>query len=232
MSHNPPSSFLDNLPPYNPPLDPLKILYQDDDILVLSKPSGLLSVPGKNPGLEDCLRTRAEKQFPSARLIHRLDLDTSGVFIMALHKPAQGNISQQFEQRKTKKHYIARVWGHIERDSGHIDLPICVDWDNRPKQMVNHEHGRPAQTNWEVLERGTLADGTPFTRVLLKPVTGRSHQLRVHMEALGHPILGDVFYAHDAALKAVDRLQLHAESLTVFHPEDERPLTFTDPAPF
>ncbi len=222
------------LPPlvYNPPQDPLNILYQDDDLLVLSKPSGLLSVPGKTEIHFDCLETRAKAQIPNALLTHRLDLETSGVFMMALNKPAQAHINRQFEKRRTQKQYIARVWGHIKEDSGCVDLPICVDWDNRPRQMICHEYGRPAQTEWSVLERGKLPCGNGFTRVLLKPITGRSHQLRIHMEQLGYPILGEVFYAHDAAENAADRLQLHAQSLTIHHPKDESLMTFTEPAPF
>lgn len=222
------------LPPlhYNPPQDPLRILYQDDDILVLSKPSGILSVPGKTEEYFDCLETRAKEKIPNALLTHRLDLETSGVFMMALNKPAQAHINRQFELRQTKKHYIARVWGHVDGDNGRVDLPLCVDWDNRPRQMVCHTHGRSAQTDWTVLERGWLQCGNGYTRMLLKPITGRSHQLRVHMEQLGYPILGEVFYAHDDAENAAKRLQLHAESLTVFHPKDGSSMTFTDKAPF
>ena len=217
---------------YSPPQNPLRVLYQDDDILVLSKPSGLLSVPGRFVEHRDCLQTRAEKEFPGALLIHRLDMETSGVFLMALNKQAQAHINLQFEKRRTKKHYIARVWGHVEGNKGHIDLPIRADWDRRPMQMICHEHGRPAQTDWEVMEHGTLPCGNGFTRMMLKPVTGRSHQLRIHMKTLGHPILGDAFYAHEDALKAANRLELHAQSLTIFHPKDESPITFTDPSPF
>jgi tRNA pseudouridine32 synthase/23S rRNA pseudouridine746 synthase len=222
------------LPPlfYDPPQDSLNILYQDDDILVLSKPSGILSVPGKPEEHRDCLETRAQLEIPNALLTHRLDLETSGIFMMALHKQAQAHINLQFEKRRTKKYYIARVWGHVEGESGNIDLPMCVDWDNRPRQMISYEHGRAAQTDWEVLERGKLPCGNDFTRILLKPITGRSHQLRVHMEQFGHPILGEVFYAHDDAEHAAERLQLHAESLTIYHPKDESLITFTDPAPF
>lgn len=174
---------------YNPPQDPLKILYKDDDVLVLSKPSGLLSVQGKNPGLEDCLQSRALKEFPYARLVHRLDLDTSGVFLMALKKTAQAHINLQFEKRKTQKRYIARVWGHVKDESGHVDLPIRVDWDNRPRQMISYEHGRSAQTDWHVLDHEILPCGNACTRVALKPITGRSHQLRLHMKEIGYPIL-------------------------------------------
>lgn len=222
------------LPPlvYAPPTDPLKILYRDDDLLVLSKPSGILSVPGKPLEHRDCLETRAKIEMPNALLTHRLDLETSGVFMMALNKDAQVNINRQFEKRQTKKHYIARVWGHVEGDDGTIDLPLICDWENRPRQKICYEHGRNAQTDWEVVERGKLPCGNDFTRMLLKPITGRSHQLRVHMEELGHPILGEVFYAHDDAEHAADRLQLHAESLTIYHPNSGELVTFTDVAPF
>jgi len=226
-----------NLPPmpafvYNPPQSPLQILYQDDDLLALSKPSGLLSVPAKNKDHQDCLQTRAEAEFPEARLIHRLDLDTSGVFLMALNKPAQAHINLQFEKRKTQKYYIAHVWGHVNEDSGQVDLPICVDWDNRPRQMISHEHGRASQTEWQVIEREYLEDGTAFSRMKLKPLTGRSHQLRLHMKEIGHPILGDVFYAPLDLQEKASRLLLHAESLTIQHPGNREMITFTDPAPF
>jgi len=222
------------LPPliYDPPDEPLNILYKDDDLLVLSKPSGLLSVPGKAEDQRDCLETRAKTQFPEALLTHRLDLETSGVFMMAMNKPAQVHINRQFELRQTKKRYIARVWGHVEGDLGQIDLPMRCDWENRPRQMVCHEHGRNAVTDWEVAEREPIVDGVAVTRVELSPITGRSHQLRVHMEELGYPMLGEVFYAHDKAEAAADRLQLHAESLTIFHPSNGEAITFTDPCPF
>ncbi len=222
------------LPPffYNPPTDPLRILYQDDDLLVLSKPSGLLSVPGKREGHEDSLETRAKAQISGALLTHRLDVETSGVFLMAMNKDAQIHLNRQFEKRHTKKEYIANVWGHVEADSGRVDLPMCVDWLNRPRQKICHENGRAAQTDWEVLERGTLPSGDAYTRMLLKPITGRSHQLRVHMDEIGHPILGEVFYSNDEAEKAADRLQLHAQSLTIYHPKDGSTITFNDPAPF
>ena len=212
---------------YNPPDDDLCILHQDEDLLVLSKPCGILSVPGKSPGLSDSLETRAKATFTDALLVHRLDHDTSGVFVMAMNKAAQGNLGKQFERRKVKKHYIARVWGVPEDKSGCVDLPIRCDWDNRPLQKVCHEHGRSSQTQWEVLEiNGQI------TRVKLTPVTGRSHQLRVHMAEMGWPILGDPFYAHEEAFKAADRLHLHAESLTLYHPANGDLITYTDPAPF
>lgn len=217
---------------YAPPQGPLKILHQDDDLLVLSKPSGLLSVPGRGEDLSDCLEMRAKEAFPEALLIHRLDMETSGVFIMAMNKDTQRNIGLQFERRKTRKTYIARVWGVIEENSGAIDLPLRCDWENRPLQIVCYEHGRASQTGWEVLEREENA-----TRVKLTPHTGRTHQLRVHMLELdkengGHPVLGDDFYAHEKAYDAAERLQLHAESLTLHHPKGGKLVTFTDECPF
>lgn len=224
-----------NVPPlvYDPPNDPLRVLYEDADLLVLSKPSGLLSVPGRGADVQDSLELRVRTEYPDALLVHRLDMETSGVFLMARHKAAQGHLGKQFEKRTTEKHYIARVWGHVEGDAGRIDLPLRCDWDNRPRQMVCYEHGKNAVTEWEVLER----EPAGFTRMLLKPITGRSHQLRVHMEELhkdngGHPILGEVFYAHDAARDAADRLQLHAEMLGVEHPGTGKRIVFTDRAPF
>jgi len=212
---------------YNPPQDALSILYQDDDLLVLSKPSGLLSVPGKSEDHADSLETRAKAQFPQALLIHRLDLETSGVFIMAMNKAAQANLGKQFERRKTEKTYIARVWGSPEQDEGHIDLPLRCDWDNRPRQMVCHEHGKPAQTAWKVLDRAE-----DITRLELTPHTGRSHQLRVHCAEIGHPILGDPFYAPEDVYEAAERLQLHAVTLGLYHPNTGDKIFFSDPALF
>jgi tRNA pseudouridine32 synthase/23S rRNA pseudouridine746 synthase len=213
---------------YAPPTDPwLTLIHRDDDLLVLSKPSGLLCVPGKPAEHADCLEARARSQFPEALLVHRLDRDTSGVFVMALNTRAQRHLGLQFERRKIEKTYIARVWGEVASDSGFVDAPIACDWPNRPKQMIDHEAGRSAQTEWAVTARERNA-----TRLALRPLTGRSHQLRVHMLSIGHPILGDNFYAHDSALKAADRLQLHAETLALRHPSDGRPCTFNDPCPF
>lgn len=213
---------------YHPPKEPLSVLYYDSDLLVLSKPSGLLSVPGKGAHLSDCLESRARAEFPGALLVHRLDMDTSGIFVMALNKTAQAHIGKQFERRKVVKNYIADVWGALEGgSSGKIDLPLRCDWPNRPLQMVCREHGKAAQTNWEIQER--RGDST---RMKLNPLTGRSHQLRVHMAALGHPILGDRFYAHEQALNAAGRLMLHAENLTLHHPQDGRLMRFTEPCPF
>jgi len=208
---------------YAPPMEPyLEVLHCDDDILVLAKPSGLLSVPGKAPEHSDCLEQRAREAYPNATTVHRLDKDTSGVMVMALNRKAHRHLGLQFEKRMTGKLYIARVWGNVAQDNGKIDLPLICDWPNRPRQMVDHERGKSAQTDWKVLEREASA-----TRLHLTPHTGRSHQLRVHMLALGHPILGDVLYAQGDALTAAERLQLHAAELSFFHPHDGRRCTFT-----
>lgn len=212
---------------YSPPDVPLQVLYEDDYILVLDKPSGLLSVPGKLEGRQDCLVSRLQAERWDALLVHRLDCDTSGVMIFARTKTAQGFLGQEFEKRRAKKTYIARVSGEIAGDAGHIDLPLCADWPNRPRQMVCHEQGRPAQTDWKVIGR---APGE--TRVELSPLTGRSHQLRVHMLELGHAILGDRIYATGPALEDHPRLMLHAATLALHHPHSGEWMEFRAPTPF
>ncbi|WDE12379.1 bifunctional tRNA pseudouridine(32) synthase/23S rRNA pseudouridine(746) synthase RluA [Thalassomonas haliotis] len=213
---------------YQPPMKPyLDIVYQDNDIVVLNKGSGLLSVPGRLAEHQDCLQNRVCKVLPSATIVHRLDMATSGLILMALNKPAHVAISRQFEQRQTQKSYLARVYGKVKEPSGEVDLPLICDWPNRPKQKVDHEHGKKSLTRYQVL---SYQDNS--TLVELIPVTGRSHQLRVHMLALGHPILGDRLYAHDKALTISPRLQLHARMLTVKHPVTGENLTFTREAPF
>lgn len=225
------------LPPvlknYKPPTEPyLDIIYQDEALLVLNKQSGLLSVPGKRPEHADCLESRAMKADPQALLVHRLDMETSGVFIMARTKQAQRHLGFQFEKRNAKKTYVARVSGHIAEASGTVDMPLICDWPNRPKQMVDYEKGRQAITHWSVQERESAKAGIAATRVQLTPQTGRSHQLRVHMLALGHAILGDGLYASLPEIQAANRLQLHAETLTVMHPEKKEFITFHSPVPF
>lgn len=211
---------------YAPPEGPLKVIHVDDDILILDKPSGLLSVPGRPVEHQDCLQHRARAAFPTSLQVHRLDMDTSGVMVFAMNPKAQRHIGLQFERRKTDKTYQALVWGQ-PKDTGTVDLPLIVDWPNRPLQMVDHERGKPAQTDWQVIAREA-----EFSRVHLMPLTGRSHQLRVHMLAIGHPILGDRFYAKSAALAASERLCLHAENLEIHHPSDGRRVKFTAECPF
>ena len=211
---------------YNPPQDPLVILHEDAEVLLVDKPAGLLSVPGKGEHLADCLIARVQSVFPEALLVHRLDRDTSGVMIFAMTPHAQRHLGLQFEKRMTRKTYVARVWGVPEEKSGSIDLPLIVDWPNRPLQMVCHETGKPAQTDWKVIK----TDGET-SRVRLFPKTGRSHQLRVHMLALGHPILGDPFYATGAA-RDYPRLMLHSEELRFNHPQGGASTKVRVKAPF
>ena len=207
---------------YNPPMTPyLSIVYQDDDLLIVNKPSGLLTVPGKDPKHADCLIARINRVFPTAKIVHRLDMATSGIICLAMHKEAHRNLSIQFQDRKTAKRYIARVFGKLEQETGSVDLPLICDWPNRPKQMVDHDNGKPSLTHFKVLEYEQNA-----TRVELIPITGRSHQLRVHMLSLGHPILGDKLYAHPEAFAMAPRLQLHAEMLTLAHPASGETLIF------
>lgn len=212
---------------YAPPDLPLTILHHDAELLLVDKPSGLLSVPGKGAHLADCLLARVQAVFADALLVHRLDLETSGVMVFAMTPHAQRHLGLQFEKRRTRKTYIARVWGDVVGDEGEIDLPIAVDWPNRPRQKVDHDAGRSAHTGWKVIRR----DGVS-TRMRLTPTTGRSHQLRVHMLSLGHPILGDRLYADGAALAAEDRLQLHAETLRLRHPDGGKGMTFRAKCPF
>ncbi len=213
---------------YNPPKGEIEILYQDEHFLVIDKPSGLLSVPGRKAEHADSLEARIRDKIPQARIVHRLDMDTSGVMIMALNKETHRNLGLQFERRKTKKEYIARTWGAPTEDEGVIDLPLICDWPNRPLQMVDQENGKPAQTHWQVIER----EQDTAARIRLLPVTGRTHQLRVHMAEIDHPILGDDFYAHEPAFKAEKRLNLHAHKLMVHHPEGGSEIWFESPCPF
>lgn len=204
------------------------VLYQDKHIMVVNKPSGLLSVPGRAPENKDSVMTRVQNDFPTAESVHRLDMATSGVIVVALTKAAERELKRQFREREPKKTYIARVWGHLAQDEGLIDLPLICDWPNRPKQKVCYETGKSAQTEYQVISR----DDDGNTRVKLSPITGRSHQLRVHMLAMGHPILGDGFYAHPEAKAMASRLQLHAQQLCITHPEFGTPMHFKCEAEF
>ncbi|KPP89036.1 MAG: tRNA pseudouridine32 synthase / 23S rRNA pseudouridine746 synthase RluA [Rhodobacteraceae bacterium HLUCCA08] len=211
---------------YTPPDGPLAILHDDHEVLVVDKPAGLLSVPGKGAHLADCLLARVQDAFPQALLVHRLDRDTSGVMVFALTPHAQKHLGQQFEKRRTTKTYVARVHGRMADRTGTVDLPLCVDWPNRPLQHVDHVNGKPAVTDWRVVRAGDAE-----TRVRLMPRTGRSHQLRVHMLALGHPILGDPFYATGAA-RDHPRMMLHSETLQFRHPDGGAGMRYTAKASF
>lgn len=211
---------------YAPPQDPITVLHADHEILVVEKPAGLLSVPGKGPDLADCLITRLAVAFPQVLLVHRLDRDTSGVMIFALTPHAQRMLGQQFEARKVRKTYVARVQGQLSPAKGTVDLPLIVDWPNRPLQKVDHETGKPAVTEYHVTKAGP-----DESRVRLMPKTGRSHQLRVHMLALGHPILGDPLYAPETCADH-PRLMLHSEDLRLRHPDGGVGVSFRAKAPF
>lgn len=213
---------------YTPPTEPwLLLVHEDEDLLVFNKPSGLLCVAGKPAEHADCLEARVQGRYPEARIVHRLDRATSGLLVMARNAMAHRHLGLQFERRHLSKSYIAIVTGDITGESGDIELPLATDWENRPRQCVDHRNGRPSQTHWQVLARLPQS-----TRLRLTPRTGRSHQLRVHMRAIGHPILGDNFYAPEPVCMAADRLMLHAETLTLFHPRDGRTCHFTAPSPF
>lgn len=210
---------------YAPSNDPIKIIHMDEDLLVVDKPAGLLSVPGRE--LPDSLQTRLAEIYPESLLVHRLDMATSGVMIFARNNAAQRHLGLQFERRHTSKTYVARVAGRVKGESGRINLPLIADWPNRPRQMVSWEHGKPSITDWEILEREDNA-----TRLALHPITGRSHQLRVHCWAMGHPILGDRIYAMEDVFRAANRLCLHASQLSVHHPDGGQIITFESPCPF
>jgi tRNA pseudouridine32 synthase / 23S rRNA pseudouridine746 synthase len=210
---------------YDPPDVPLHIIHEDAAIIVVDKPAGLLSVPGKLEGRQDCLITRLQAERWNALVVHRLDCDTSGVIIFARTKAAQGFLGQEFEQRRAKKTYVARVKGKVAGESGTINLPLMSDWAYRPRQKVDPA-GKPAVTDWQVIGREAGE-----TRVRLTPHTGRSHQLRVHMLSLGHPILGDQIYAPET-LADHPRLMLHAETLGLHHPVTGEWVEFTAEVPF
>lgn len=194
--------------------DEVQLLYRDSDFLIINKPTRLLSVPGRHPLNRDSVIVRLQKEFPTAGIVHRLDFDTSGVMVIPRNKRALANISRQFQARTVKKSYTAVVAGVIERD-GMIDLPIAADLDNRPKYKICFETGKKSVTEYAVITRDERAR---TTRVLLHPVTGRSHQLRLHLQAIGHPILGCEFYADDENKNRVNRLLLHATRLEFLHP--------------
>ena len=212
------------LPPldYRPGRQPIRVVHADPSCIVVVKPAGLLSVPGKDPAHADCLLSRLEASWPGTRLVHRLDLDTSGVMVFARTKAAQRHLGLQFERRHVKKTYVARVAGTIAT-AGIADGPIITDWPNRPRQKICHASGRPARTRWVRVKTGET-----WSEVRLFPETGRSHQLRVHMADLGHPIFGDRFYGGPAH----PRLLLHAAQLAFRHPDGGAQMTFACPAPF
>ena len=204
----------------------LTVLYADEAMLVLDKPAGLLSVPGRGADKQDCLSARAQHLYPDALVVHRLDMATSGLLLMARGAAAQRSLSEAFASRAVRKRYIAVVDGHLAPAPdiwGVIDLPIIADWPNRPLRVIDKEHGKPSSTRWRVRSYNPLDE---TTRVELEPVTGRSHQLRVHLLALGHPILGDALYASAGVQAKASRLLLHACSLELCHPVSAQAMRF------
>lgn len=222
------SSSADDTPPYQVPhsQEAIRLLFRDPHLLILDKPTLLLSVPGRHPLNHDCLLNRLSVRYPGVSAVHRLDLDTSGVMVVPRHREALSRLARQFQERRIDKSYTARVAGQVTEDIGEIDLPLVADWPNRPKQKVCFETGKQALTRWKVLSRDDNS-----SLLALTPVTGRSHQLRIHMREIGHPILGCDFYAPGAVLNAAPRLLLHATSLRFAHPLSGEILTAHSPAP-
>ncbi len=212
-----------------PPDSGLDIIHIDDALLVVNKPSGLLSVPGRGTGKDDCLVSRVQAVYPETLSVHRLDMETSGLMVLARSKEMHRALSILFQDRLVEKRYIAVVDGALENASGEIDLPLITDWPNRPLQKVDHEIGKPSLTRYRVLSHDA---GSNSTRLELEPQTGRSHQLRVHLMALGHPILGDLLYASPMLQAKAARLLLHADFLSFRHPLSGERLAFSCSAPF
>ena len=204
-------------------------LHVDAACIVVVKPAGLPAVPGRGEHLQDCMAARVQAQFADALVVHRLDMATSGLMLFARGAFAQRTLSRAFEKRVVHKRYVAVVHGCIEPPDGEIDLPLRADWPNRPRQMVDTVHGKPSLTRYRVLAHDPLAN---TSRVMLEPVTGRTHQLRVHLLAIGHPILGDALYAPVAVQALAGRLLLHAESLTFVHPVNGQTLCVSSEPPF
>ncbi|MDR1935122.1 MAG: RNA pseudouridine synthase [Candidatus Accumulibacter sp.] len=218
--------------PSSPGRDPeraVSLIHVDRALIVAAKPTRLLSVPGRGPDKQDCLIARLQGEFPDALIVHRLDFDTSGLVVLARGKKTQRALSLLFQERRVDKRYVAVVEGRPKQSEGEIDLPLCVDWPNRPLHKVDFDSGKPALTRYRVIAH----DGALHaSRLALTPETGRTHQLRVHMQALGHPILGDPLYAHEDARSKAERLLLHAERLAFPHPSTGKPLDFSLAAPF
>lgn len=205
------------------------ILYEDNDLLVINKPDLLLSVPGRLPENKDCMITRIQKTHPTASVVHRLDLDTSGIMLVPLNRESHAELSRQFQSRRIDKTYTAELYGILREDRGRIDLPIACDWQRRPLQKICYQQGRNALTEFSVLQRDYA---NHRTRVLLHPITGRSHQLRIHTKQMGHPILGCDMYAHLDALYSAERLLLHATDIRFFHPRTQLAMKMHSEPPF
>ncbi|MCF8211197.1 MAG: RNA pseudouridine synthase [Rhodoferax sp.] len=219
-------------PEHHALLPDIELVYADDAIVVLNKPSGLLTVPGRGPDKQDCLSRRAQSHIPNALVVHRLDMATSGLLLMARGAAVQRALSQAFAAREVAKHYVAIVDGHLQPGASGktlIDLPIATDWLQRPRRVVAVQGGQSSQTQVQVLRFDAALNQT---RVALQPLTGRTHQLRVHLQAIGHAILGDTLYATPAVAVRSPRLLLHADALAFIHPLTQRFLNFESPPDF
>lgn len=214
---------------YNPPVhNGLDVLCKDEHLIIVNKPSGLLSVPGRGIEKSDCLLSRVQLEYPDADIVHRLDMPTSGIIIFSLTSEAQRSLSMLFEKKSIQKQYIAKVYGELDCHKGTINLPLIADWPNRPRQKIDFMSGKPSKTDYELIS----TDINSNSLVKLRPVTGRSHQLRVHMAALGNPIIGDTLYGNDESCKASPRLLLHAEKISFTHPITNIEITINCPADF
>jgi tRNA pseudouridine32 synthase/23S rRNA pseudouridine746 synthase len=212
-----------------PIIPTISTLYEDQHLLIINKPHDLLTTPGRGPDKQDCVIQRVLSHYPNARIIHRLDMATSGVLIIALSHAAQAAMGKLFEKRQIKKQYIAVIDGELSQESGDVQLPLICDWDNRPRQKVCYETGKFAHTLYSKIEYDT---DNCCTRVCLEPLTGRSHQLRVHMLAIGHPIWGDYFYGQDGVADKSERLLLHAYKVAFIHPLTQEYVDITSEPPF
>ena len=213
---------------YSPPQEDLVIVYEDDDLVVIEKPAGLLSVPGRLPEHQDSAYLRVLAQFPQAKITHRLDMATSGILMFAKHRDAEVAVSKMFQARTVEKHYIALVQGQLDAE-GCVEVPLITDWENRPRQIVHFELGKPAKTLYQALSYDIETD---ITRVLLTPITGRSHQLRVHMQYIGHPITGDKLYHPEPTRSPLKRMALHASFLAFQQPLSGQSVAIHGSVPF
>ena len=213
---------------YSPPQEDLVIVYEDDDLVVIEKPAGLLSVPGRLPEHQDSAYLRVLAQFPQAKITHRLDMATSGILMFAKHRDAEVAVSKMFQARTVDKHYIALVQGQLDAE-GSVEVPLITDWENRPRQIVHFELGKPAKTLYQALSYDIETD---ITRVLLTPITGRSHQLRVHMQYIGHPITGDKLYHPEPTRSPLKRMALHASFLAFKQPLSGKAVAIHGSVPF
>lgn len=214
--------------PYQPPAGIPEILYIDNELIIVNKPAGLLSVPGRGEAKQDCLISRMQNIYPELLTVHRLDMPTSGILVLARSGETQSKLGTLFQQRQVYKEYDAVVSGIISNQSGLIDLPLITDWPNRPRQKVDNENGKPSQTKYNVI---SVNNNKKTTRVKLIPLTGRSHQLRVHMLSIGHIIIGDGLYSDIEEEKNI-RLHLHASKIEFAHPATNKILSVSSASPF